>query len=258
MSHSSLFPSKTVSQYSATPYTDATKRVKPIHIKRPLNPFMVWSQIERQKMTQKTPDLHHAGISKHLGKRWRGLTQQERKPYIEEAERLRVLHIMEYPDYKYQPKKKGKGKKISEWKKYNDGKETAKEGNCANQYAKYNPSSDKQTENYTNTESQDSQYVSHTLPSHDYTTLPSMFPSTSLDTLSMYLPCPMEDNCVTVSDSEFTQCEYTDLSQYMSSIDSQADYKHSTEYRQDTLISYEVVGDLTEGENSYKLYVGTM
>ena len=77
---------------------------------------MVWSQIERQKLIETTPDLHHAGISKHLGKRWRGLSQQEQKPFIQEAERLHVLHMMEYPHYKYQPRKKGKIKKVSKQK----------------------------------------------------------------------------------------------------------------------------------------------
>ena len=67
---------------------------------------MVWSQIERQKLISNRPDLHHAGISKHLGKRWRQLSPQERKPFIEEAEKLRVLHMMEFPDYKYRPRKR--------------------------------------------------------------------------------------------------------------------------------------------------------
>ena len=67
---------------------------------------MVWSQIERQKLISSRPDLHHAGISKHLGKRWRQLSPQGRQPFIEEAEKLRVLHMMEFPDYKYRPKKK--------------------------------------------------------------------------------------------------------------------------------------------------------
>ena len=74
---------------------------------------MVWSQIERQKLISNCPDLHHAGISKHLGKRWRQLSQQERKPFIEEAEKLRVLHMMEFPDYKYRPRKRKRKVNVS-------------------------------------------------------------------------------------------------------------------------------------------------
>ena len=73
---------------------------------------MVWSQIERQKLIETTPDLHHAGISKYLGKKWRELSHTEKTPFVKEAERLRVLHMMEYPHYKYQPRKKGKRKNI--------------------------------------------------------------------------------------------------------------------------------------------------
>ena len=91
---------------------------------------MVWSQIERQKMIKKTPDLHHAGISKHLGKMWRELSQQEKTPFIEEAERLRVLHMVEYPGYKYQPRKKtGKMKKVGEEKKETNVHTIVKEDN---------------------------------------------------------------------------------------------------------------------------------
>ena len=67
---------------------------------------MVWSQIERQKLISSRPELHHAGISKYLGKRWRQLSTQERRPFVEEAERLRLLHMMEFPDYKYRPRKR--------------------------------------------------------------------------------------------------------------------------------------------------------
>lgn len=66
----------------------------------------VWSQIERRKICEVTPDMHNAVISKSLGVRWKALTEDEKQPYIQEAERLRKLHSQEYPDYKYRPKKK--------------------------------------------------------------------------------------------------------------------------------------------------------
>merc|ERR1712002_262269 len=44
--------------------------------------------------------------SKNLGKKWRELTEEQRRPFVEEAERLKMLHLKEFPQYKYQPKKK--------------------------------------------------------------------------------------------------------------------------------------------------------
>ncbi|KFM81034.1 putative transcription factor SOX-14, partial [Stegodyphus mimosarum] len=103
------FGSLSVYSNSSTPYTDATKCKKIVkHIKRPMNAFMVWCKIERKKMFEQQPDMHHAEISKSLGKRWKLLTKEQRQPFLEEADRLRHLHMKEYPGYKYSPKKRGK------------------------------------------------------------------------------------------------------------------------------------------------------
>jgi len=104
-----IFGSMSVQAESRTPYSDAT-RCKKItsHVKRPMNAFMVWSQIERRKIAAVQPDIHNAEISKHLGRRWRLLSEADRVPYICEADRLRELHLREYPGYKYRPRKKQK------------------------------------------------------------------------------------------------------------------------------------------------------
>jgi len=73
-----------------------------------MNAFMVWSQIERRKIVAIQPDMHNAEISKTLGRRWKLLSEEQRKPFIDEAERLRLLHMQEFPDYKYRPRKKQK------------------------------------------------------------------------------------------------------------------------------------------------------
>jgi len=103
------FGSLLVSPASLTPYSDATQCKKSTkHVKRPMNAFMVFSQIERRKINEVQPDLHNAEISKQLGLRWKRLADADRQPYVEEAERLRNLHVQEYPDYKYRPRKKPK------------------------------------------------------------------------------------------------------------------------------------------------------
>ena len=58
-----------------------------------MNAFMRWSQLERRKIIEKNPDAHNAEISKNLGKKWRSLPDCEKQEYIDEAERLRQLHL---------------------------------------------------------------------------------------------------------------------------------------------------------------------
>lgn len=78
-----------------------------------MNPFMVWSQYQRRIICEKTPDLHNTVISKQLGQKWRELSDDEKQPFVIEADKLRKLHSIEYPDYKYRPKKKQQGSKAA-------------------------------------------------------------------------------------------------------------------------------------------------
>lgn len=56
---------------SMTSLTSSTGSSSIGHVARPMNAFIVWSQIERRKMAAKQPEIHNAEISKRLGRRWR-------------------------------------------------------------------------------------------------------------------------------------------------------------------------------------------
>ncbi|KFQ13999.1 Transcription factor SOX-30, partial [Leptosomus discolor] len=80
-------------------------------VKRPMNAFMVWARIHRPGLAKANPTASNTDISVQLGLEWSKLTEEQKKPYYDEAQKIKQRHNEEFPDWVYQPRQ-GKKKQF--------------------------------------------------------------------------------------------------------------------------------------------------
>ncbi|XP_039105388.1 transcription factor SOX-30 [Hyaena hyaena] len=74
------------------------------HVKRPMNAFMVWARIHRPALAKANPAANNAEIRVQLGLEWNKLSEEQKKPYYDEAQKIKEKHREEFPGWVYQPR----------------------------------------------------------------------------------------------------------------------------------------------------------
>jgi len=117
ISNSAMHMSNSMASSSSsgiTPYSDITglQTVKKDgKVLRPMNAFMLWAKQKRKDLIAQGID--GAMVSKMLAGQWKQLDSAEQQKYFNEAERLKNLHQLQHPNYKFNPKAKRMGMKKS-------------------------------------------------------------------------------------------------------------------------------------------------
>jgi len=75
--------------------------VKEIHIRRPMNAFMIFSQRQRPLIHQQYPNCDNRAVSKMLGERWYSLSATEKNDYHKIASQLKQDHFKANPSWRW-------------------------------------------------------------------------------------------------------------------------------------------------------------
>ncbi|XP_033182704.1 transcription factor 7-like 2 isoform X12 [Anabas testudineus] len=91
-----------ISSLNSSKQTDAKKeeeKKKQVHIKKPLNAFMLYMKEMRAKVVAECTLKESAAINQILGRRWHALSREEQAKYYELARKERQLHMQLYPGW---------------------------------------------------------------------------------------------------------------------------------------------------------------
>ena len=74
------------------------------HIPRPRNAFILFRcDFVAQKKIPASVEPDHRNISRIVGRIWKAMSEEDRRPWVEEAKREREKHKKLYPQYRYSP-----------------------------------------------------------------------------------------------------------------------------------------------------------
>lgn len=76
------------------------KKINQGRMKRPLNAFMLWSKVERRRLLDQNPNLNYRDASKLLSTTWKQMNAEEKRPYMLEHKRLKVLYCQQNSQFK--------------------------------------------------------------------------------------------------------------------------------------------------------------
>ncbi|KAF2830090.1 hypothetical protein CC86DRAFT_285307 [Ophiobolus disseminans] len=78
-------------------------------IPRPRNAFILYRQHHQQAIIARNPGLNNPDISKIIGEQWKAEAEESKKVWQDLALEEKARHHEQYPDYRYQPRRAGKG-----------------------------------------------------------------------------------------------------------------------------------------------------
>ncbi|CAD8157041.1 unnamed protein product [Paramecium octaurelia] len=79
--------------------TEKKKERDPNAPKKPLTPFFLFNQKYREKVVERNPEIKLTQISQMAGNKWSSMSEQEKKPYLDQYNAAKEIYEQELKDY---------------------------------------------------------------------------------------------------------------------------------------------------------------